>query len=198
MTRRVVAVHVRDDISPDSLAAALLEDVVDLVAGMQQVEGALVAAPSGEAAARAAAWPGMAVLRVPVQGAGDTLTSCFAALLDHGADEAAVVSADVPDLPPLLLGKLFSALTTWPVAVCPARDGSLVAVAARLPAPDWLGGIDLDAADGLARLRRAAPSRALHVGAGWHRIRDVTEAAQLDEGLEGWEATRGWLSRRES
>src|SRR5881227_1237216 len=121
---RVVAVRVASPVDPGTLAAAMLEDVVDLAAGMQQVEAALVAAPAGEATARAAAWPGMAVLTA----AGGLLTE-LAALERYGAEAAAVVTADAPDLPPLLVGKLFSALTSWPVAVCPSSDGSVVALA---------------------------------------------------------------------
>jgi len=177
----------------------MLEDVIDLIAGMQQVEGALVAVGSAVETAQRAAWPGMAVL-----GVLDDMTihvpTCLSAVHVAGADEAALVCADAPDLPPLLIGKLFSALTTSEVAVCPADDGRLVALAARLPAPDWLDAtaVSLDDVDALTRLRAAAPPRGLVVGSGWHRVRGVAEAMRLDPGLEGWEATREWLSRRES
>jgi hypothetical protein len=130
-------------------------------------------------------------------GEGATLDAALDALKAAGADEAAVVVGDVPDLPPLLLGKLFSALTSVPIAVCPAEDGRLVAVAARLPVPDWLveAAVDIEQSEALAELRRAAPPRMLHVGAGWHRVSGPEQAAALDRGLEGWEATRAWLSR---
>ena len=186
---RVVAVRVASPVDPGTLAAAMLEDVVDLAAGMQQVEAALVAAPAGEASARAAAWPGMAVLTA----AGGLLTE-LAALERYGAEATAVVTADAPDLPPLLVGKLFSALTSWPVAVCPSSDGSVVALAATLPPAHWLEGLDVAASDALALIRAAAPSRGLHVGSGWHRVRTESDARQLDPGLEGWESTRAWLS----
>ena len=189
MTRRVVAVRVPSVVAAGSLAAAMLEDVVDLVAGMQQVEAALVVAPGGEASARAAAWPGMAVLT-----ASAGVLPALVALEQYGADAVALVSADAPDLPPLLVGKLFSAVTTTPVAVCPSSDGSVVALAATLPAPPWLADVDVDAPDALVRLRAAAPSRGLHVGSGWHRIRDDSDTHRLDQGLEGWEATRDWLA----
>lgn len=186
--QRIVAVRVPSAVAADSLPEAMLEDVVDLVVGMQQVDAALVATAAGEAAARGAAWPSM-----PVVIAGDTLTDALTAIERYGAATAAVVAADVPDLPPLLVGKLFSALTNMQVAVCPASDGSLAALAANLPAPVWLQDIDMDAPDALSRLRAAAPSRGLHVGSGWHRIRTTSDTSQLDEGLEGWEATRSWL-----
>jgi hypothetical protein len=174
----------------------MLEDVVDLVTGMQQVSCALLAAPSAVADAGAVSWPGTPVVTVPEDAAVDAALSAVAGI---GAGEAAVVVGDAPDLPPLLLGKLFSALTTAQVAVCPAEDGRLVAVASRLPVPAWLteAAVDSEQPEALAKLRAAAPARALNVGAGWHRVGDPGQAAALDTGLEGWEATRAFLSRRE-
>ena len=194
MTRRVVAVQAPADAPPDSLAAAMLEDVVDLVTEMQQVEGAVVAVSSAESVGRAVAWPGMPVL--PVADSG--VTAALDALVTNGADEGALVCADVPDLPALLIGKLFSALTSVEVAVCPSDRGDLVALASRLPAPDWLAGMDLslDAFDALDRLRVAAPRRGLQIGSGWRRVRTTDDVVRLDPGLEGWEATRAWLARR--
>jgi hypothetical protein len=195
VTRRVVGVWVRRTVDDPELASALVEDVVDLVSGMEQVDPALVVAPSGAADAAAVAWPGTASVEV---GEGGSLAAALAALAAVGAGEVALVVGDVPDLPPLLLGKLFSALTSTEAAACPAPDGRLVAVACGLPAPGWLAGSDVDAdtPDALDRLRAVAPRRALHVGAGWHRVRDAADAAALDAGLEGWDATRAWLSRR--
>jgi len=177
----------------------MLEDVVDMVAGMQQVQGALLAVGPAIESAQRAAWPGMNVLGVLDADDIDAATGLFGVHV-AGADEGALLCPDAPDLPPLLIGKLFSALTTAEVAVCPAADGRLVAVAARLPAAGWLdaAGVDLDDDDALPRLRAAAPSRTLAVGSGWHRVRGVADAMRLDPGLEGWDATRAWLSRRES
>jgi hypothetical protein len=178
--------------APDSLAVAMLEDVVDLVAEMRQVDGALVATAAGESAARAVGWPNMALLVVD---AAD-VASGLDALAGIGADEGALVCADAPDLPALLVGKLFSALTTVEVAVCPGERGELVSLASRLPVPEWLAalGLTLDATDALDRLRAAAPRRGVQIGSGWHRVRTPDDVARLDPGLEGWEATRAWLA----
>jgi hypothetical protein len=194
VTRRVVAIHATEAVEPDSLAAAMLEDVADLVAEMRQVEGALVVVSAAEPVARAVAWPDMPVIIVA---AGDA-ASGFRALADHGGDEGALVCPDAPDLPALLVGKLFSALTTVEVAVCPAEHGELVAITCRLPVPEWLAALELtlDASDALDRLRAAAPRRGLQIGSGWHRVRTPDDAARLDPGLEGWEATRAWLASR--
>lgn len=130
-------------------------------------------------------------------------------LADLGASQAAVLAADVPDLPPLLIGKLFRALGSQrrgQIAVCPGEGGGLVALAAWLPAPGWLAGVqaghasELDVTDIAERLRGAAPHRgAVRAGPGWHRIRSPADVRRLDPGLEGWDATRELLctSRRD-
>src|SRR3954471_12084688 len=163
----------------------MLEDVVVLVEAMREVEAAL-AVPAGAAdTVRAVTWPGMPVVDVP---AAPNVCDVLDALAAAGAEEAGVVCPDAPDLPALLLGKLHSALTSAEVAVCPSDDGRLVALATWLPAPQWLreSAATLDGADVVRRLRAQAPRRALHVGPGWHRIRDAEDARRLDPGLEGW------------
>ena len=189
---RVVGVWARPAVDDVALAAAMLEDVVDMVAAMEQVEAAIVAGPAYAEAAADVAWPGMPILPI---GDDAVVADALDALADAGADVAAVVVPDAPDLPPLLLGKLFSALTSTSVAVCPADGGGLVAVAVTCPVPAWLrdAGLSLDAADSLSRLRSAAPPRGLHVGPGWHRVRSADDVRRLDPGLEGWDATRALL-----
>jgi len=207
-TRRVVAVLARParslaadrrlappGVDDDAFALAMVDDVVDLVSGMREVEAALALAPEFEAA-RETVWPGMAVRELSV---GFTLVDVLDALAELGADEGTVVVGDAPDLPPLLLGKLHSALTSAEVAVCPADGGGLVALASRLPVPEWLRGVanqvDPDNEKILLALGRVAPRRALNVGSGWHRIRRPEDVVRLDPGLEGWDATRTLLSR---
>jgi len=186
--RRVVAVVAATDDS--ALSLAMLEDVVDLVASMREVEAALAVPPGAVAAARSVTWPGM-----PVVDAGPDLLGVLVALAELGATEGTAVCPDAPDLPALLIGKLHSALTAAEVAVCPADGGGLVALATRLPVPEWLRGAatSLDDADALARLRLAAPPRSFVSGPGWHRVRSGDDVGRLDPGLEGWEATRAVL-----
>jgi glycosyltransferase A (GT-A) superfamily protein (DUF2064 family) len=204
VTRRFVAVLATTAGADPALAAAMLEDVVDMAEAMPQVEAAVLASESLAEQARAVAWPGMPVIELSSATAGGRADVDVAAALDAvaalGADEVALVCADAPDLPPLLLGKLFSAMTSAEVAACPAEGGGLVALAARLPVSGWLRELApaLDDGDALGRLRAAAPHGAFHVGPGWHRVRAVDDVSRLDQGLEGWEATRVWLSRRES
>jgi len=190
MTQRLVAVVASGDTSP--LALAMLEDVVDLVASMREVQAALALPVGADAALRAVIWPGMPV----VDGAPDVV-AVLDALEALGADEGAVVCADAPDLPVLLLGKLHSALTAAEVAVCPADAGELLALAARLPVSGWLRELapQLDEPTALARIKNAAPPRTLVVGPGWHRVRSADDLDALDPGLEGWDATRALLGR---
>jgi len=192
VTRRVVAVQAAA--ATDPLALAMLEDVVDLVEAMSEVEAALAVPSGADDAVRAVTWPGMPVVEVPTPTGVCDVLDALGAL---GVEEAAVVCPDAPDLPALLLGKLHSALTGAQVAVCPADDGRLGALAARLPVADWLraSAVALDDDDVVRRLRAQAPRRTLHVGPGWHRIRGRADAGRLDPGLEGWEATRGVLGR---
>ena len=182
----------------DEFRLAMLEDTYDMVAGLDLVTPALILNRAEWPAAEAVTWPGTPVLRA------DGLSDAFARLRALGAEQAAVVAADAPDLPPLLIGKLFRALGHAHAAICTAADGGLVAVAVPLPAPEWLRDFVADADFGLldlpdasARLRAAAPRPGLvQTGPGWHRLRTAADLAFLDPGLEGWENTRALLSGR--
>jgi hypothetical protein len=175
-------------IDPAEFGLALLEDTYEVAAGLDLVTPALVAAPPIPPEIESITWPGTPI--VPAEG----LAEAFAGLHGLGAEEAVIVAADAPDLPPLLIGKLFRALGNAPVAACRA-DAGLVALAVRLPLPDWLvtalETTDLDTPDAFGRLRSAAPRPGLvQSGPGWHRLRGPADIARLDPGLEGWDNTR--------
>jgi hypothetical protein len=189
--QRVVAVSVGpwSDL-PDGLAAAMLSDVVDLVTSTPQVAPAVLAPAARLEAARAALWPGTPLVEVA---ADASIGALLAALPAAGMVAVAVIVADAPDLPGLLIGKLFRAVSgRVDVAVCPADPHGLVAIAATLPLPGWLlaSPVRLDDADALEVLHAAAPARGLSLAPGWHRVRTVADAQRLDQGLEGWDATR--------
>ncbi|MFJ5541695.1 glycosyltransferase family protein [Micromonospora chalcea] len=175
---------------------ALAEDVVDLLATLNEVETAVAVTAQDRWLADAVVWPGTPVYEVPEP----TPNAVFAAVDGPAAvyDQVAVVVADAPDVPGLTLGKLLRPLTTRPVAVAPVEGGGtgLLGVAARLPVPAWLPALDLDRT-GPAEVRRAAPSPGdVAVTAGWHRMRGPADLAALDPAVEGWEATRALLSGR--
>ena len=185
--KRYVGVLAPATLTP--LTTAMFKDVVELVDDMAMVQACLVVQQRFGPWPDDYTWRGMPVVDVPDR----TIRRVVAALDAIGAEEVGIVVPDVPDLPALLLGKLHSALTTAEVAVCPAEDGRLVALATRVPVAEWAPNLTLDEMDALGQLYAAAPRRDLHVGAGWHRVSDDDDARRLDPGLEGWEHTRAVL-----
>ncbi|WP_239115027.1 hypothetical protein [Planotetraspora kaengkrachanensis] len=192
MLTRVVAVLVTagmtdaspPGVDPEEFLLAMAEDTYEMVAGLELVEPVILSA--GVPDLDDIAWPGTPVISIT------SPSEAFSAL-PYGT-EAVVISADAPDLPPLLVGKLFRELGRAPIAVCPAEGGGAVAVASRLPLPDWAVP-DFDEPDVVAALRRQAPGRRMvATGPGWHRLRKPADVARLDPGLEGWDNTRALLS----
>lgn len=170
---------------------AVAEDTYEIVAGLDLVTPALVTTIPGM---EEITWPGTAVIPIPPE--EDPTPTAFAAIARAlpDAEQAVLVSADAPDLPALLIGKLLRALGRATIAVCPADGGGAVAIATRLPYPDWATA-GLDTPDVLRRLRAAAPRRgAVAAVPGWHRLRDPADLHRLDPGLEGWDNTRDLLS----
>ena len=197
MSRRLIVVMLGPvpwtppGLSPDRWRAALAEDVVDRVATLNGVDAAVAATTADRPLAEAIVWPGMRVYEVPAPRVG----AVFAAAVADGYDHAAVVAADAPDVPGLLLGKLLRPLTTRSVAVAPALGSGpgLLGVAARLPAPAWLPEVNLDT-DAAGPLRRAAPRPAeVAITPGWRRIRAAADLATLDPAVDGWDSTRALL-----
>ncbi|MDQ6650261.1 MAG: hypothetical protein M3Z02_09110 [Actinomycetota bacterium] len=207
MPSRYAAVVARQPVSLERTAAppgvdalafvmAMLEDVVEVVSDLAGVLPALVRSPPAWFDAGGLVWPGTPVIDLRPDEA-PAATGALAGLAALGATEGVLVARDAPDLPQLLLGKLFSALSGADVAVCPARGGGLVALASRLPAPAWLSdtAVSVDTSDAVERLRLGAPARrSLVVGPGWGRLRRPTDVSALDMGLEGWDRTRTLLS----
>jgi hypothetical protein len=170
--------------------AALAEDTVDLLAPLPQVQTAIAAGSADLALAGSIGWPAMKVYEVKQV----TFRAALHAAADEGHERAAVIVADAPDLPAMLVGKLIRPLTTRDVAVAPALDGGLLGVASRLPVPAWLP--DLDTEDGDVRQVRSAAPEPTKVAAtpAWHRLRGPLDLHRLDPALDGWETTRSLLS----
>ncbi len=172
-------------------ADALAEDTYEVLAGLAGAQVAIVSDADQLARAHALTWPGTPVLTVPDP--ADRVRGALRLLLGD-ADLVVVVSDDVPDLPALLIGKLFAALASHDVAFAPAEDGGLVAVGARRPLPQWFPSIDLHATRAAGEVRSAAPARAVAPPTpGWHRLQIPSDIARLDVGLSGWPATRALL-----
>jgi hypothetical protein len=170
--------------------AALAEDVVDLLVPLAEVNPAIAVASADRSLAAAISWPSMPVYELSEPSPRAALAAAAAA----GADQAAVICADAPDLPALLIGKLLRPLSSRPVAVAPAIGGGLLGLAAGLPVPAWLPELDADRT-APADIAAAAPRAGL-VGQApaWHRMRGPDDLRRLDPALEGWAATRDLLS----
>jgi hypothetical protein len=176
-------------VDPGAWRTALAEDSVDLLAGLAELTAGIAVAEADRALAAAVAWPGMPVYALPAA----TPRAALEAAAADGYQQAAVLLADAPDLPGLLVGKLLRPLGTRPLALAPAHDGGLLGVAARLPLPDWVPELDVEAAT-VDELRTLAPRRGVVAEApGWHRLRGPGDLRRLDPGLEGWDATRALL-----
>ncbi len=113
------------------------------------------------------------------------------------ADELVLLPADAPDLPPLVLAKMFKVLHRVDVVVAPQRGGGgCLALGLALPLAAWVPdqALDLDH-DPRPVLAGAAARRSHYASApDWHRLRTAADLMRLDPKLEGWEETRLLLS----
>ncbi len=198
MIRRVVAVPLAPPLwappgaDPAQWRRALADDIVDLLATLAEVEAALAVVEADRAFAASVAWPKMRVYVLPDLAVGTVLE----AAAGDGFDQAAIVAADAPDLPGMLIAKLLRPLTTRPLAAAPitGEPVGLLGIASRLPAPSWLPDTDLETST-VAAIRAAAPDPTEVIGTpGWHRLRIPAALARLDPDLDGWEQTRALLS----
>jgi hypothetical protein len=195
MLTRIAAVLVRqsmakaapEGVGPREFLEAVAEDTYEMVAGLELVTPVLVTSVPG---LDEIVWPGTEVITVDDDEPLKDITARFK------GEQAVVIAADAPDLPPLLVGKLFRELGRAQITVCPAEGGGAVALACGLPMPGWADP-DLDDPDLVATLRAQAPgSRMVATGPGWHRLRTAGDLGRLDPGLEGWDNTRALLTAR--
>ncbi|MFI7617874.1 DUF2064 domain-containing protein [Nonomuraea terrae] len=187
LVRRTMAQAAPPGVDPATFLAAIAEDTYEMAAGLDLVTPVLVTSVPG---LDDIVWPGTEIVTI------DDAEPLKAVLARLHADQAAVIGADAPDLPPLLVGKLFRELGRAEITVCPAENGGAVALACALPAPDWAEP-DLDADDVVGALRAQAPGpRRVATTPGWHRLRSAGDVARLDPGLEGWDNTRALIRAR--
>jgi hypothetical protein len=191
--RRVVVVVARcagvppPGVPPDAFAAACLADTYEVLADLVGVDCAV----AGPESVESLLWPGHR--RLPAE-----VGLVEAATLLRDYDELVLVPADVPDLPGLVVAKVFRALQSADVCIAPDRFGpGCVAVGVRLPIARWLPtDLDLDR-NRLAELMTRAPRRSLvREAPDWHRMSGPDAVHRLDPRLEGWEETRALLTGR--
>lgn len=172
---------------PAAFARACLADAYEVLADLAVVRSGI----AGPVWTADLLWPG--ALQLP---AADSIGELAAGLAEE-FDDLVVVPADVPDLPGLVVAKVFRVLPRVDLAIAPEADGDgCVALGMSLPLADWLSPhlLDLDRSP-LDRLRadRVPRSRWALVPA-WHRLRTPDDLRRLDPGLEGWEETRAVLA----
>ena len=193
--RRVAVVLARYDaaraapegVDPGAFAEACLLDSYEVVADLIEVRSGI----AGPAAVAEMLWP--EALHLPP----DITVPALARQLSGQADELVVVPADVPDLPGLVLAKLFKVLHRTDIGIAPERTGSgCVAIGVSLPLADWIPDDAFDLDDNpLTRLSATAPRRSRWtLTPSWHRLRTPRDVGRLDPGLEGWEETRALLA----
>jgi hypothetical protein len=178
-----------EGIDPASFAAASLLDCYEVVADLIGVKSGIAGPPS----AADMLWPG--ALHLPT----DITVSAMADQLGGVADELVVLPADLPDLPGLVLAKLFKVLHRTDIAIAPERAGAgCAAIGVSLPLAEWIpdDAFDLDH-NPYPRLSTIAPRRSrCTLAPARHRLRTPTDVSRLDPGLEGWEETRALLEGR--
>lgn len=176
---------------PEAWRLALAEDTYEVLAALDRVDVAVAVAGDERAVAEMSAltWPG-----TPTYAVDPGRPVLDAVELAGPAAAVVAVSHDVPDLPGLLIGKLFRALSHADIAVTPAEDGSLAAIGVGLPVADWVAELAPTFDTALSVLEDRKPRRhSVAIGPGWHRLRSNADLARLDPGLEGWDATRSLL-----
>jgi hypothetical protein len=176
-----------EGIDAASFAAACLLDSYEVVADLIGVQSGI----AGPASVAEMLWP--EALHLPT----DITVRAMADQLGGVADELVVLPADLPDLPGLVLAKLFKVLHRTDIGIAPERAGDgCAAVGVSLPLADWIpdDAFDLDT-NPFTRLSAMAPRRSRCVlTPAWHRLRTPADVRRLDPGLEGWGETRALLA----
>ena len=176
-----------DGVDKDAFAWACLADCYEVAADLVGVASGIVGPPQ----VAELLWPG--AWHLP----GDLGVLELARRVAGGADELVVLTADAPDLPGLVLAKMFRVLHRVDLVVAPQRNGGgCVALGVALPPRDWLTEDLLDLGRSpVPQLPAGRPGRSRWALApAWHRLQTPDHLARLDPGLEGWEQTRALLA----
>ncbi len=103
-------------VDPYGWRRALAEDILDVLALMTEVEPAVAIDAADQDLLAEIGWPGLTAYPV----AGLDVGTVLAAVAADGYEQAALVAADAPDLPGMMIAKLLRPLTSHPVAAAPA------------------------------------------------------------------------------
>jgi len=193
--RRLVLVHAGhgasaaapEGVGRETFAWACLADCYEVVADLVGVQSGIAGPPQVTELLWPGAWHLPDGLGVPE----------LARRVTARVDELVVMTADAPDLPGLVLAKIFQVLHRVDLAVAPQHNGGgCVAIGVALPLRNWLTDdlLDLECSP-LARLRsERAGGSYWALAPAWHRLQAPDHLALLDRSLEGWEQTRALLT----
>jgi hypothetical protein len=169
-------------------ATAALADSYEVAADLVDVQATI----AGPAEVADLLYPGARLL------SGDADLTMLCRTAAEAYDEIVFLPGDAPDLPGLVVAKMFKALQRAAVCIAPERGGAgCLGIGVVLPTADWVElPLDLDV-DPRPRLHALAPRRSkVATTPDWHRLRSADALARLDPALEGWDETRLLLGDR--
>jgi rSAM/selenodomain-associated transferase 1 len=157
-------------------------------ASLQETVAAMAAEPfdqvlfySGGADFFREAFPGVAALPQGEGDLGERMSRALGRLHQRGAQKAALIGSDSPDLPPAVVEVAFAALEEAEFVTAPARDGGYVLVGSRREFPLMFRDIPWSTPDVLAATRRRAAKLALSYREvpGWEDFDDLESLRRL-------------------
>lgn len=167
-----------------SLARAFLADTVTLACG-DGWQTVVSFAPAGSRAFFEALAPHAALHSQPDGDLGQRIRAALDDVL-RTASAAALIGADTPDLPPLLIEQAFAALESHDLALAPADDGGFVLIATRQPLPEALfSGVEWSTPRVLDQVLANAARSGLSVARTepWADVDDATSLHELERRL---------------
>lgn len=189
MAGHTAAVAAPPGVDRVSFGFACLADTYEVLADLMGVRAGII----GPVEVDELLWPGDLRMAHP------TTIRDVARELSATFDEMVIVPGDAPDLPGLVLAKVFKVLHRVDLAISPQRGRPFgaVAIGIRLPMADWIDDtlIDLDRVDPDAAAAAAPARNRMAITPDWHRLRTPADFDRLDPRLEGWEETRALLER---
>jgi uncharacterized protein len=133
--------------------------------------------------------PGFGLLAQAAGDLGDRLAACLADLLAAGADRAAIVGADTPQVPPASCRRAFALLDEADVVLGPALDGGYYLVAAKAARPELFVGVPMGTELVLTETLARAARRGLAVAL-LPPLRDLDRVEDLAAALSAGELDR--------
>ncbi|MCP4541221.1 MAG: glycosyltransferase [Chloroflexi bacterium] len=163
-----------------ALYEALLQDTIELVAGLDSVQLAIaVTPPEAVDSFRRISPPGTILLPVAGKDIGDCLNQVLNCLLASGHSQAIALNSDGPTLPPTCMQQAVAQLDDADVVLGPSEDGGYYLIGLKQPQPELFQGIEWSTERVTAQTLDRAKALGLNVALlpSWY---DVDTATDLD------------------